>query len=376
MSFDGFEGYSLEALDDGTIVVGGALDGIGMVYIMDSDGNILWTHAVDPMQWGEAVAPEVVTDLAVLDSNRLAVLISRGSPEADLTSDGVLELDLETHLVGWSTLIQAPEIPPVASQQNNPVTARQLVTTKAGDLFVAGVGWVKVDPEVPIDLWPAPWSSFWTQRLEPTSGARIWGMWSSTGSYSLGLTQYLHRLFIHEASGRILLQSNNLSTPSGNCYWRERDLLTGASIHPTDFTLDTHYEYCGPARELSDGTTATAAGFFAGGSENHIHTAGPDGFAEYALDTTDFRRVHAMYVDADDTVYVRGALRESWQDVGAPLGFGRLTLESPPSTDVLLTWATGAEYGELRAVDFGLLGEVLMLYRGPSGSVLQQHQAE
>lgn len=375
-SFDAFEGYSLEALDDGTIVVGGAQDGIGMVYVMDSEGNILWTHTVDPMQWGEAVAPEVVTGLAVLGPTRLAVLISRGSSEADVTFDGVLELDLETHAVGWSTLILAPEIPPVSWQEHNPVTARQLVTTTAGDLFVAGVGWATDDSKIPLSPWPSPWSSFWAQRLEPTSGARIWGVWYPTGSYSFGLTQYQYRLLIHEVSERLLLQANNLSKSSGSCFWRERDLLTGASIHPTDFTLDTHYEYCGPAKTLSDGTTAAPAGFFAGNDENHIHAAGPGGSAEYALDTTDFRRVHSMYIDADDTVYVTGALREPWQDVGAPLGFGRLTLESPPSAEVLLTWATEAEYRELRAVDFGLAGEVLMLYRGPSGSVLQQHSAE
>lgn len=338
-----------------------------MVHVLNAEGDMLWSHVVNPLQWGDGVVPERVQGIAVLDSTRLAVLVSRESSEDDVSLDGIFELGLETQAVGWSALLEAPNVPPDSTQEFHPVTAKQVVTTESGALLVSGVGWA-VDDNAPFDAW----TTFWTQRLNPALGGQIWETSSATGSYSFGVINNRYRLVFHEASERLLLQGNGFAKPSGNCFWRELDLETGASIHPTDFTLGTHYEYCRAAKTFSDGTTATAVGFFAGNDEGHIHAAGPGGLAEYALDTTDFRGVHSMYIDADDTLYVTGALLELWEDAGAPLGFGRLNLEDPPNSEIFLTWETEAEYRELRAVAFGLGGEVLMLYHGPTGTHLEQ----
>jgi hypothetical protein len=361
------DGSAIVIADDGTILVGGRLQDTAIVYALSPQGELLWTYSVDPLSWDDGLVPEGVQDLAVLDDARLAVLVSRGSIDDERTHDGTLSLDLETQESTWSALTLTPTDGPFGLDPHSHA-AKRLVATQGGELFVEGEGWSEPNGAVPT-IGP-PGTYLWVERLDPSSGVRAWSHTLSIGEYGEPptVTRVLRN---HDAQGRLLIQSTYTSGPSGACGWREIDRDTGDYLI-SDFTLGTHLEACLPVQFLSDGTAIAAAGFYADANFDHLHAAGPDGLAEYPLDATDAARVRSLHVGTDDSLFVTAALQEPWVDAGIPWGLARLTLEPSPSTEVLMTWSDEALFDEVVAIAFGPLDSLVMLRRGPSGTIVER----
>ncbi|MEM6296217.1 MAG: hypothetical protein AAGA54_33400 [Myxococcota bacterium] len=373
LSIEGFDGDALEVLDDGRIAVGGQEGDVAVIHIVDAAGGLLSSHALDPLMWDAAPAPERVLELDRLDSQHLAVLVSRGASNQYSVYDGVLEFDISpcsTGEIGWSALIEGVVLydTPGFFEEALPGVTEQLITTSDGELYVAGRAFID---QTGTDFPPFDGLGFWVQRLDPTSGASLW--WHMRHLfYSLINYDVVYWLFVNDTHGQVLLQGNDWNKSSGNCFWREVTADDGDPI-PTDVSLGTGYEYCWRAAEFSDGSIGAPAGLLIAGAHD-VHVASGGGVTEHPLDFTDFADATRMFVDDGDRVFVEGRLQDYDADA-----LGLLDLTNPANSTVLVSWPAQPGLGEsppLRDVAFGQGGEVLVLRSVDGGTVLEQRTVD